>query len=242
MYYDDPNFSGSLNDDEENEIRQGEIEFVKHCGVALVKQVEELQLESDKLRSENEALKQRAERRRVEPNPYEINQYGYQNNPYNSGNMHPNYAPSDSGTAHSSHSNTFSHGTMNFGGGTTNFKIPMVMSGGLNQIYQIPLRAEDTYDTYIQRQENLISEIETLRQSAGLDQTPSEKSDEKTNMYHNHLNRNGSRGSIASGDGRGSHRGDPYGGNNQSTRLRDVNTGLKIFRRVLRHNIFFQKN
>ena len=123
--------------------------------------------------------------------------------------MHPNYAPSDSGTAYSSHSNTFSHGAMNFGGGTTNFKIPGVMSGGgFTQIYQIPLQAEDTYDTYIQRQENLISEIETLRKSAGLDQTPSEKSDEKTTMYpKDYLNRVGSRSSIAS-DGRG---------NNQST-------------------------
>jgi len=217
MFYDDPNFSGSLNDDEEAEIRQGEIEFVKHCGVALVKQVEQLQLESNDLRSENAALKLR-----VESSPYQY-QDRYQNNQYNnSGNMHQNYAPSDSGTAYSSHSNTFSHGTMNFGGGTTNFKIPGVMSGGFTQIYQIPLQAEDTYDTYIQRQDNLITEIETLRKSAGLDQTPSEKSDEKKTMYpKDYLNRVGSRNSIAS-DGRGNHRGDPYGGNNQSTRLRDV--------------------
>ena len=183
-----------------------------------MKQVEQLQLESNDLRSENAALKLR-----VESSPYQY-QDRYQNNQYNnSGNMHQNYAPSDSGTAYSSHSNTFSHGTMNFGGGTTNFKIPGVMSGGFTQIYQIPLQAEDTYDTYIQRQENLITEIETLRKSAGLDQTPSEKSDEKKTMYpEDYLNRVGrSRSSIAS-DCRRNYMGHPYVENYQSTRLQDV--------------------
>merc|ERR1712048_1057407 len=112
------------------------------------------------------------------------------------------YAPSDSGTAYSAHSNTFSNGTMNFGMGTTNFVMPGQMSGGFTQIYQIPIQADDSYDTYVQRQENLISEIDTLRKTAGLDQTPSEKSAENQTIYPtDYLMRHGSRSSVGSVNG-----------------------------------------
>lgn len=185
-------------EDEEAQIRHGEIEFVKHCGVALVKQVEELKLESTTLREENEDLRRQIYDSPV-GNPVILNGHRTNEGPRsNSGILamggmsaahFQNYAPSvvqsDSGTCLSVYSNQTSSmsnaaipvlnhfGTI--GAGTGLGFVPG-MSGGagfFNQLYQTIISPnDDSIEAHQSRQESLLTELESLRKISGLEKKP----------------------------------------------------------------------
>jgi len=161
--------------DDEVVIHKGEINFIKSCGANLVAQVEQLKQETDRLKNENQDLRDKytlSEKSRLQQSQ------SLQPPPVTSNFQHFTYAQSDSGTSVSqfqknltsgqliNNYNSFSQGILgltNSNNNNLNSAISFVGIAGDGQSY--------TIEAHEAKRLTLIDEIKNLRQQANLEKT-----------------------------------------------------------------------